>query len=68
MKEKVQYVVPCALIKEKGRVLLTHKVKSSNPLTVNVWELPGGRAPFGKSFEDGLKEKMKGYLELISRL
>ena len=29
---------------------------------MNVWEIPGCRAPFGKSFEDGLKEKIKEYL------
>jgi ADP-ribose pyrophosphatase YjhB (NUDIX family) len=62
MKEKVQYVVPCALIKRGNKVLLTYKVKSSNPLTVNIWEIPGGRAPFGISFEQGLKEKIKEYL------
>jgi len=35
---------------------------------VNVWEIPGGRAPFGKSFEDGLKEKMKEYLGVEIRI
>jgi ADP-ribose pyrophosphatase YjhB (NUDIX family) len=62
MKQKVQYIVPCALIEKDGKVLLTYKKKSSNPLTVNVWEIPGGRAPFGKSFEDGLKDKINEYL------
>ena len=56
-KQKIQYVVPCALIKKENKILLTYKIRSSNPLTVNVWEIPGGRAPFGKSFEDGLKRR-----------
>lgn len=61
-KEQNQYVVPCAIFQRDDEVLLARKIESSSSVCKDNWELPGGTAPYGLSFEDGLKQKMQNYL------
>lgn len=61
-KEQTQYIVPCAAIVKDNKLLLGFKHSSSSRHCLNKWEIPGGRAKFGQSYEEALKSKMKQYL------
>ncbi len=56
----VQYIV--GIFCKNDKFLLVYKHSSSSDKCKNRWEIPGGRAKFGLSFEEALKEKMRDYL------
>jgi len=55
------YLVPCAAIVKDNKLLLGFK-QSLSRHCFNKWEILGGKAQFGQSYEEALKSKMKQYL------
>lgn len=59
----MQYLIPVAVIKNpEGKILFIKKSIAKSEVCINRWELPGGTVPFGVTFKDALKEKIKDYL------
>jgi len=61
-KEQIQYVVPVAIFVKDNKMLLGFKHSSCSAECTNKWEILGGKAKFGQSYEHALKAKMKQYL------
>lgn len=54
-----QFMIPAAVFVKDNKVLLVDKTEMVSGL--KGWEIPGGRAAFGMTFEEALKDKIKNY-------
>jgi ADP-ribose pyrophosphatase YjhB (NUDIX family) len=55
-------MIPAAVFLKDNRVLLVDKTEMVSGL--KGWEIPGGRANFGMTFEEALKDKIKNYFDV----
>jgi len=67
-KNKIQYLVVAGLIKSENKVLIVYKHTSTSDKCRNKWEIPGGKAAFGLSFNDALQKKIKNYLGVDTKI